>query len=94
VWDPPTASARELFEITAQRNFNTTSIPLERYSTTHDNMPPKKKVERPAQENISLGPQVREGQFRTILFPAPYRSVPSLRTPTSTLLRIQLTARR
>ena len=25
------------------------------------NMPPKKKVERPATENISLGPQVREG---------------------------------
>lgn len=25
-------------------------------------MPPKKKVERPAQENISLGPQVREGR--------------------------------
>jgi hypothetical protein len=24
-------------------------------------MPPKKKVERPATENISLGPQVREG---------------------------------
>merc|ERR1711964_474381 len=27
------------------------------------NMPPKKKVERPAQENISLGPQVREGEL-------------------------------
>ncbi len=25
-------------------------------------MPPKKKVERAATENISLGPQVREGQ--------------------------------
>jgi len=25
-------------------------------------MPPKKKVERPATENISLGPQVREGE--------------------------------
>ena len=27
-------------------------------------MPPKKKVERAATENISLGPQVRDGQFR------------------------------
>lgn len=27
-------------------------------------MPPKKKVERPAAENISLGPQVREGEFK------------------------------
>lgn len=26
------------------------------------NMPPKKKVERAATENISLGPQVREGE--------------------------------
>ena len=26
-------------------------------------MPPKKKVERPATENISLGPQVREGAY-------------------------------
>ena len=26
-------------------------------------MPPKKKVERAATENISLGPQVREGEF-------------------------------
>ncbi len=26
-------------------------------------MPPKKKVERAATENISLGPQVREGQL-------------------------------
>ena len=26
-------------------------------------MPPKKKVERGAQENISLGPQVREGEL-------------------------------
>ena len=26
-------------------------------------MPPKKKVERAATENISLGPQVREGQY-------------------------------
>ena len=28
-------------------------------------MSPKKKVERAAQENISLGPQVREGLFAT-----------------------------
>ena len=27
-------------------------------------MPPKKKVERAATENISLGPQVREGKLR------------------------------
>ena len=27
------------------------------------NMPPKKKVERAATENISLGPQVREGEL-------------------------------
>lgn len=27
-------------------------------------MPPKKKVERAATENISLGPQTREGQYR------------------------------
>ena len=26
-------------------------------------MPPKKKVERAATENISLGPQVREGEY-------------------------------
>ena len=26
-------------------------------------MPPKKKAEKAVQENISLGPQVREGQF-------------------------------
>ena len=26
-------------------------------------MPPKKKVERAATENISLGPQVREGEL-------------------------------
>ena len=30
-------------------------------------MPPKKKVERAPQENISLGPQVREGQTFTSL---------------------------
>ena len=28
-------------------------------------MPPKKKVERAATENISLGPQVREGKLDT-----------------------------
>ena len=30
-------------------------------------MPPKKKVERAATENISLGPQVREGEPYTCL---------------------------
>ena len=30
-------------------------------------MPPKKKVERAATENISLGPQVREGVFAAII---------------------------
>ena len=34
-------------------------------------MPPKKKVERPAQENISLGPQVREGRSIEIISPFP-----------------------
>ncbi len=33
-------------------------------------MPPKKKVERAATENISLGPQVREGQSPMTLVPA------------------------
>ena len=32
-------------------------------------MPPKKKVERAATENISLGPQVREGEFAPAEFP-------------------------
>jgi hypothetical protein len=30
-------------------------------------MPPKKKVERAATENISLGPQVREGMHTAVL---------------------------
>ncbi len=30
-------------------------------------MPPKKKVERAATENVSLGPQVREGEQNTDL---------------------------
>lgn len=30
-------------------------------------MPPKKKVERAATENISLGPQVREGRYQQTL---------------------------
>ena len=34
-------------------------------NTSAANMAPKKKVERAAQENISLGPQVREGEFLT-----------------------------
>ena len=34
-------------------------------------MPPKKKVERSAQENISLGPQVRDGEYRNIAYPFP-----------------------
>ena len=32
------------------------------FSQSNSDMAPKKKVERPAQENISLGPQVREGR--------------------------------
>jgi hypothetical protein len=42
------------------------------------NMPPKKKVERGAQENIQLGPQVRE--------------VCGIRTPTINLQERELTA--
>ena len=36
----------------------------EQQNTLHQSikMPPKKKVERAATENISLGPQVREGE--------------------------------
>lgn len=29
----------------------------------NDKMPPKRAVNRPAQENVSLGPQVREGEL-------------------------------
>jgi hypothetical protein len=36
--------------------------PHETSSITHIKMAPKKKVERP-QENVSLGPQVREGEL-------------------------------
>jgi hypothetical protein len=36
----------------------TTNSPVKHQFTV--NMPPKKKVERGAQENIQLGPQVRE----------------------------------
>ena len=31
--------------------------------TQQFNMPPKKGAARPAQENVSLGPQVREGEL-------------------------------
>lgn len=41
-------------------------------------MPPKKKVERAATENISLGPQVREGQYSPLLLPNPTFLPPSL----------------
>jgi hypothetical protein len=41
-------------------------------------MPPKKKVERPAQENISLGPQVREGQFHCFALGREISPLPSL----------------
>lgn len=38
-------------------------------------MPPKKKVERAATENISLGPQVRDGQYSlTLPQPQPRKS--------------------
>lgn len=39
-------------------------------------MPPKKKVERAATENISLGPQVREGQYNHRRTPIPPRKFP------------------
>jgi hypothetical protein len=39
------------------RNFASSST-----SSTTVKMPPKKKVERAATENVSLGPQVREGK--------------------------------
>jgi small subunit ribosomal protein S14e len=45
--------------------YNSSPKPSNNTSTT---MAPKKKVERTAQENISLGPQVREGLHIT---PAP-----------------------
>ncbi|KAL8644668.1 MAG: hypothetical protein Q9210_007139 [Variospora velana] len=46
-------------------------------------MPPKKKVERGATENISLGPQVREGVYRKSVSPA---DSPSNHTPLGELV--------
>lgn len=66
----------------------TTFIPFRQLQIDNDNMPPKKKVERPAQENISLGPQVREGQLPGFpLRRAPPTSLapPSLLQPHSAL---------
>ena len=43
-------------------NLYQTITPANHQLKTVDDMPPKKKVERAATENISLGPQVREGE--------------------------------
>lgn len=50
---------------TAQSNFSVNDSPSKPSDNTAANMAPKKKVERAAQENISLGPQVREGLYIT-----------------------------
>jgi hypothetical protein len=50
---------------------------LSKFNPTTANMPPKKAV-RPAQENISLGPQVRDGTFflAVLCFCAAFYSTP------------------
>lgn len=51
--------------------FVTTNQTIKSTFPTHkstNKMPPKKRVERPANENISLGPQVREGEFAQKVF--------------------------
>ena len=71
----------------------TTFIPLRQLQIAHDIMPPKKKVERPAQENISLGPQVREGQIPKT-YPSSRASTAHNALPTIPIHRSMLTTNR